>query len=294
MYKILAINGGGVRGVLSAQILRTLENLTGKRLGECFDLIVGTSSGAILTAALDHLPTGHILDLSRSTIPKKIFDPNPYSFWGFLNALYSSKTKKECIEEIITGVSRINYGIVAYDLLSRRPVVFNNLEDINSPTHLFTTKYKVQDAIMASSAAPIYWNPYPLDNMLLVDGAYAMTNPAFAGIKLALDNDTNLEDILIVNIGTGYATRQYNFINGANPIKWMIPTLDMMISSQSQVSDMLLTEENIKYYNFDGPLLKASDDLDNTHPANIDALILEANIIVKEKMNDLMEVASLL
>ena len=52
MYKVLSIDGGGIRGVIPAALLQTIEELSGKRIAELFDLVVGTSTGGILAAGL--------------------------------------------------------------------------------------------------------------------------------------------------------------------------------------------------------------------------------------------------
>ena len=50
--RILSIDGGGIRGILPGQILTNLEELTGKRVWEMFDMVAGTSTGGILACAL--------------------------------------------------------------------------------------------------------------------------------------------------------------------------------------------------------------------------------------------------
>ena len=51
-FKLLSIDGGGVRGIIPAIILAEIEKRTGKRICELFDLIAGTSTGGILTLGL--------------------------------------------------------------------------------------------------------------------------------------------------------------------------------------------------------------------------------------------------
>src|SRR3954447_8625382 len=50
--RILTIDGGGIRGIIPALVLAELEERTGRRTAELFDLIAGTSTGGILASAL--------------------------------------------------------------------------------------------------------------------------------------------------------------------------------------------------------------------------------------------------
>ena len=51
-YRVLALDGGGIRGLIPARVLEDLETRTGKRIAEMFDLIAGTSTGGILALGL--------------------------------------------------------------------------------------------------------------------------------------------------------------------------------------------------------------------------------------------------
>ena len=295
MYKILSVNGGGIRGYISAFVLQELDSLLDGHLRDHFDLIVGNSAGAFIGAALDHLPLGHINNLISNTLPSRMFKPNWFSFGGFFNTLYDTDKKNGIIKEILQDdCQNINYAFISYDLLTRRPVIFNNLEDIDNKCYKFTTKYKIKDAVCASTSAPIYWHPYYLDNMLLVDGVYAINDPTIVGVKLALDKGRSLKDLLIVNIGTGISTRRYDLKTGNCPAKWMIPTMNMLMSSQAQISNMLFSEEDVAYYSFDTPLDIASDDIDDVSRINLINLEKEASRLIQKEYNKLLEVAELL
>lgn len=51
-FRVLALDGGGIKGVFTAALLAELEHMTGQRVVEHFDLITGTSTGGIIAIAL--------------------------------------------------------------------------------------------------------------------------------------------------------------------------------------------------------------------------------------------------
>ena len=51
-YKVLSIDGGGIRGIIPAMVLGEIEDRTGKPASELFDLIAGTSTGELLALGL--------------------------------------------------------------------------------------------------------------------------------------------------------------------------------------------------------------------------------------------------
>jgi uncharacterized protein len=51
-FKILSVDGGGIRGLAAAMFLKKIEDHTGKRINELFDMIVGTSTGGIIAVGL--------------------------------------------------------------------------------------------------------------------------------------------------------------------------------------------------------------------------------------------------
>jgi len=293
MYKILSLNGGGIKGYLTALVLAHLEDISGKKIGDMFDLVVGSSSGAFLTAGLDAIPASWAATLLRDSMAKRLFKYNHLNFFGMLNTRYDSKARCDVIAEVLEGkqtTRNYDYAILSYDVYNRRPVVFNSLEE-SYGEYVFTKKYNLTDAVCASSAAPIYWDPYKLDDMLLIDAAFLSNDPTAVGIKLALDGNRSLDDLLILNIGGGLNTRNYNFKSGSNPIKWIVPAFNIMMSSQSQLSRMLYSNEGLCYYSLNGPLNEASDDIDDISERNLKALEREASRLILEndaQINELL------
>lgn len=101
MYKILSLNGGGIRGIITAYVLKELSELLGGPLRHHFDLVVGTSSGSMLAAGLDHLPESHIVRLSRDIMPQRMFKPTSFNMWGFCLLSMTQEKKKTALEKYL-------------------------------------------------------------------------------------------------------------------------------------------------------------------------------------------------
>ena len=283
MYKILSLSGGGVRGYLAAQTLAEIERRSGKKIYEMFDLIVGTSIGGFIGANVQSLPAQYTADLFRHLSPR-VFKRNPLGFMGIVQSIYNTNSKNECIKELLNfkQEARTKFGYVAYDIKGRRPVIFNNIEDnTNSSKYLLTTKYSISDAICATTAAPLYWDPYLLDQMILVDGALISNSPVSVGIKLAHNKNISLRDMSIVSIGTGKLTRPYIKTNGGNVISWVRPLINILIDGQSELTNMCYEDEGLDYYSLDIDLLNSNDDIDDISIKNYSNLDIDANRLIK-------------
>ena len=286
MYRILSLSGGGVRGYISALTLAEIEKRSGKKIHEMFDLIVGTSIGSFIGANVQSLPAEYVADLFQHLSPR-VFKQNPWSIFGLINSLYNTEAKNGCIKELFDFKmdAKTKYGYVSYDIKSRRPVVFNNIENINNTKYLLTSKYNLSDAICASTSAPLYWDPYKLDKMILVDGAMISNSPVAVGIKLAHTEHVRLRDMSIVSIGTGKLTRPYNKTNGGQILTWVRPLINILIDGQSELTNMCYEDEGLDYYGLDIDLANANDDLDDISVQNFKDLNTDANRLIDLNRN---------
>ena len=93
MYRILSIDGGGIRGVIPAVLLAEMEKRTERPVSELFDLIAGTSTGGILAAGLS------VPDLANPAVPKFTA--------GRLLALYEKRGEEIFSRSFWDGVSSV-------------------------------------------------------------------------------------------------------------------------------------------------------------------------------------------
>src|SRR5258708_6629006 len=103
--RLLAIDGGGIKGVFPASFLATLERATGKRVVDYFDLIAGTSTGGIIALGLGlGFSAEEILSFYKSDGPK-IFDT-----FGLFASLRQSRRSKYDPDALQQALSRIFQG----------------------------------------------------------------------------------------------------------------------------------------------------------------------------------------
>src|ERR1700694_4458219 len=93
-FQILALSGGGFLGLYTAEVLTRLERQADRPLGQCFDLIAGTSVGGILAIGLAlEVPAQRMRDVFKAN-GERIFSSRPRPRWGWLDARRSLLSPK--------------------------------------------------------------------------------------------------------------------------------------------------------------------------------------------------------
>ena len=288
IFKILSIDGGGIRGVYPAYVLKCIEDRLNINLIDTFDLIAGTSTGAILAGGVAiGVPANHLLKM-YSEHGASIFKRKPYR-----------GIKKELIQPMFQSVYDNSY---LYDVLGEqfgdtclgeiaKPLILPATDIGNGCVHVFKTGYsedftrdidvKLKDAIMASCSAPTYFDPHRIEPYLLADGGLWSNNPSFVA---AIDAQKRLGikkgDIRVFSIGTGHSKTMY----GTNPQrKWGLLNgwrnkefINFILSLQSQSAANYL-----KLHLHPEQILRINFETDNALPLDdigiIDDLITKAD-----------------
>ncbi|MFB2893787.1 patatin-like phospholipase family protein [Aerosakkonemataceae cyanobacterium BLCC-F50] len=247
-FKILSLDGGGMRGIISARILQEVERQVqekeGKPLHQYFDLIAGTSTGSILAASIATGKTAQQLVNLYRTKGKIIFPPSFLpALQPIIDLFSSSRYSHEGLiktlrtELGIIRISQIQHPmilILAYDLLYRNTTFFTNCHpDIGARWYDDTPLWEI---CVSSSSAPTYFPPYLLKpykteifgnwSFPHIDGGVSANNPSLAAISLALRISQNpdvpleikqkykldnlkLEDISVLSVSTGRSGEPY-------------------------------------------------------------------------------------
>ncbi len=330
MYKVLSIDGGGIRGVIPAVILKHLEEKTGKQIAEMFDLIVGTSTGGILAAGLT-VPDGNgqsakhlaknLLELYTnrgSEIFKRplwqktpIFGPviggvshaleekyDHKPLEGILYGYLGDITLKNCLKPVV---------VTSYDIEQRKPYFFKTSHAKKDDDR----NHYLKDAARATSAAPTYFEPAVVNSLaekptrrVLVDGGVFVNNPAMCAYVEAVSLKDESKDIVIVSLGTGIAERKiyYEEAKDWGLASWARPIISVMMDGSSDATDYHLchllpnstTGDQQRYFRFDTKLNVGFDDLDETSKSNIKLLKEKAEQIINEQGDELSRLIDLL
>lgn len=197
--RILALDGGGIKGVLAAAFLDTVENTTGKRIADHFDLVAGTSTGGIIALALGlGLSAREIVDFYVREGPR-IFDQVDTTEATSVMRTWLAKVRAwrrrgqqlawpkyepEALREALTtafgsrtvGESRLRLVIPAYHGDKDDLYVFKTR---HHPRLQVDWRERTVDVALATAAAPTYFRAHVMPSGApLIDGGIWANNPA--------------------------------------------------------------------------------------------------------------------
>ncbi|MEN8249812.1 MAG: patatin-like phospholipase family protein [Bacteroidota bacterium] len=305
---ILAIDGGGIRGIIPGQILTHIEKLLQERhkdpdyrIADHFDMIAGTSTGGILACAY-LMPENGRPKYNANEVVNIYMDRGDDIF--AIPLFYKIKSAGGLLDEKypVDGLESalIDYFedaklsdllkpslITAYDI-ERRKAHFFTQHDAHKPGHNFYLK----DVARATSASPSYFEVsyvksdadihYPL-----IDGGIFANNPAlcaYAEIRNKFSTKRKkimAKDMKLLSLGTGHVNNSYSYLEARNwgLAAWTKPTMEMMMAGVSDTVDFQLRQifESVdvshQYLRIGGELPPEADpNLDCVEPDNLEAL----------------------
>jgi hypothetical protein len=272
--RILALDGGGIRGCLSLGILKRIEDVVRKRLddddarlSDYFDLIGGTSTGSIIAAAL--ALGWRVDDLTERylTLGSVVFSERPglAARLPVLKKLVTAWDEGPLVEqlqglfgeELQIGSPEFLTGLC---IVAKRADTFSTWPLINHPDgkyYKYNAPIPVWRALRASSAAPTYFRPIEVDvgapgepeKAAFIDGGVSMANnPALQLFLVATLEGfpfhwTPGEDrMMLVSVGTGRWSRKMPLdkVLGANNLDWAASVPDFLMFDASDQNELLL------------------------------------------------------
>lgn len=310
MIRVLSMDGGGIKGVGSAQMLCVLEDKLREKnpekgVADTFDLFVGTSTGCIIAAGLTMY--GHVdADLSpaglkrlyemrgREMFTPKLLGAQPFD-WS--HAKYQSDPKRRIIQEEIgkttLGELPRNFMGTTYNIGVRPGPYFMHggpryrlKSDVHNEDYPDLLLSQVVDA---SSNAPTYFEPNHIRAAGLdgrgVDGGVFANNPAMCAYVEAYDLWPEDRDILVASFGCGRSALQYPHNQTWGVLEWAspgqgVPLMEVMFNGQAetvthQLQRLLGPERFFRFdFNLDG---EGQIRMDDTRKANVDLIVQAAD-----------------
>jgi hypothetical protein len=209
--QLLALSGGGYRGLFSAIVLEQLEAFAGKPLARCFDLIADTSVGGLLACAIAvEVPVRRVretLEEHAGAIFPKVRGKKPRQFAG---TLYDSDALRKAITLTLGEHAQTRLIDIA------KPLLLPTVSWVTGKTLLLTSygiagslasPLKLVDAALATSAAPTYFPPHKIQGDVLLDGGLTANAPDIAALSCAQRRWANgLESTYMLSVGTAGAS----------------------------------------------------------------------------------------
>jgi len=278
LYRILSLDGGGIRGLLTTCLLERLAAACPGFL-EQVDLFAGASSGALTALALaaGWTPTQcrQFYEHYGPAVFADSFWDNVRDLGHAIGAQYSSLALKDFLSAQFgtraLGDLPRRVLIAAFDLDNAptsplvfrqwKPKFFHNFPA--TPECASDAHELIVDVALRTSAAPTYFPIY----QGYIDGGVAANNPATCALAQALNNATGrqkLEDVVLLSLGVGRNSR-YLSVQDADWgwVQWGPHLIDLLLEATSDIADYQCRQLLGAHYLRLNPLLSEQINLDS-------------------------------
>lgn len=278
-FHILALSGGGYRGLFTTTVLARLEQQAQRPIGDCFDLIAGTSIGGVIALGL-------ALGKSAESIKKMFLDHGEEIFtrgeppqglaklrahWAqWRHPKYDGTVLREKIEAVVGKGTRLGDA--------RTRLLIPSVNMTKGSVQMFKTahhqdfmndhKLLAVDVAMATSAAPLYFPMAKIENSNFIDGGIVANAPDMCAVHEAVKFlNQKMDDISVLSIGTTTSKFSLPSSLGRNfgQKLWLDKgrLVSTILSSQQQLVDFMLKHQLAdRYVRFDAqPSPEQTSDL---------------------------------
>ncbi len=195
-FKILSLDGGGIKGLYAAQLLAGIEQKTGKLSGDYFDMICGTSTGGLIALGITcRIPCKQIArfytDHGPLIFPRGNLVERNYRLCrqAFFSTKYNNEKLEKALKEFFGGDRTMESAnhlmcIPAFNITQGRPTVFKKPF---GPYHR-DGRFSMVKVALATSAAPTYLPSVSIEENHYIDGGLYGTNPSMIGYTEAMDH----------------------------------------------------------------------------------------------------------
>lgn len=261
-FKILCIDGGGIKGIFSAQVLAEFEEAFHTSTSEHFDLVCGTSTGGIIALGVAAgIPMKEVVQFYIDNGPQIFLQRWKISKLGdwlltLKQALIASKYSDKALKNALTkvfGTKKIGESqnllcIPSFNITTSTPRIFKkdygSLNQDDNKTFV--------EVALATAAAPTFFPIQEIDSVQYVDGGVYANNPVLVGIIEAIfrgnwvkpkDKRTpeDYDGVQILSISScKVPTGDYAKCKNRSFIKWISTLLDTYGDGQSKLNDCFI------------------------------------------------------
>lgn len=267
-YRILSIDGGGMKGIFTAYAIWKLEEEYDIKLIDHFDMIVGTSTGALISAGLllgrsgkeiyeQYIEDNKIFSMKNtfSKQAKSIFYAK-YDSTFLENELISEFGNKK-LTDLYKESNKKDFAFFSSNFTKAKPIIYASPSLKSS--EMVRQDATIVEALRTSTAAPFYFEPFEDENHhLLLDGGLWANNPSLSAVILAATvYDFNMEQLEVLSFGQTFTEDiTFELIKGRELIKsptknqfiqLLMSVLTLSINSQSEMINNLLDKRIYRY-----------------------------------------------
>lgn len=251
---IISIDGGGMRGIFTIQLLKKLEELAGAPIYEWADMVAGTSTGAIIGGLITKKKSAIQIESLYEQLVSKVFTSRGFLASRFYNPPAFDKVNYRKLLKTIVGDDRLK----DVNDQSGLDMLFTS-KDISAGEETFFTCFKVGDetrgtykdvllrgVMEATMSAPTYFAPF---ERFVDGGTTSYNNPVSAAVMEALVYDGrgkyNVNDLTVFSFGTSTLFRFIDSKDVENPkgvdaLFWLNYVMDEASKDASEMQvDML-------------------------------------------------------
>jgi patatin-like phospholipase/acyl hydrolase len=314
--RILCIDGGGIRGLIPATVLRHWEAELGDRIAGRFHMLAGTSTGGILAAGLCAPKRISAADLSLfyNQDGPQIFAKSAWqsltSLGGSVDEKYPTGPLERALAERLSGLlSQVEVAdllVTAYEIERRNPFFFKSWMarglELDPAESAAGRDFRLVDVARATAAAPTYFEPAAVraqngTTYACIDGGVFANNPAMCAYAAARRLYPSADSYLIVSLGTGQLERPIPLQKAKDwgLIGWARPLLGVIFDGVSDTVDYQLDQlaPSVQHVRFQISLGSdpserncANDDLDDVSRDNLERLERLGHAILVSQKRD--------
>ncbi|MCF6188909.1 MAG: patatin-like phospholipase family protein [Cocleimonas sp.] len=285
-FNILSIDGGGIRGIFPAHLLACMNERLGINILDSFDMVTGTSTGAIVAAGVvSNVDANDLVNLFKekgSEIFKRKCSFLPKGYQPGFGSIYDNKVLAKTLTDIL---GEVTLGEIT------KPLLLPATDIGYGGVHVFKSSYskdftrdkevRLVDAVLASCAAPTFFNPVKVQQYLLADGGLWANNPSLAAVIDANRRlEIPIERVKILSLGTGHSRKAYGMeldknwglLNGWKGKEFIEFMMSLQAQSTANYLQLLLKPEQVLRIDFESDNPLPLDDV-----TQVDELISRAD-----------------